>query len=568
MELPVNIDGLLNGKAVEGNRVEFKKGWNPDSVYRSICAFANDFEDTFGGYVVIGVEEINGRAKRPVLGIDIDAVEQIEKEMVGYNNLITPYYQPRLFIEEVDGKTILVIWAAAGERRPYRVPDRVTATNKTYNYYIRYNSSSIVAKGDYLAELLNLANRASFDDRGNFYARVEDVSMLLIRDFLIQTGSKLVNDLETATPRQVLSQMQLLEGPPEMERVKNVALMMFCHNPERFFPGTQIDIVFYPKGKDGDPDNFTEVEPFKGPVYVIIRKALDYLRNMVIRQNVHKLSDRPEALRVYNYPYQAFEEALVNCMYHRQYQDYQPVEISIMPNQIEFISYGGVDRGISLDDLKAGKRVRARRYRNPRLGEYLKELHLTEGRGTGIPTIYEELRKNGSPTPIIEADDERTYFIITIPCHPEFVCDELVADEEGRFVPVIHDDTRNDRQNIAQNVPHKDVDKNIDNVSYTASNNLTDVPQNVPQNDSQKKTFNFSFEILTDRQRTIISMIESDKNVSVESMAQVLKVNEKTIKRDFRKIRSVLRLEWVGPSRTGHWEIGSKNTEVKDEEGK
>ncbi len=42
--------------------------------------------------------------------------------MVGYNNLIRPYYQPRLFIEEVDGKTILVIKVTAGERRPYKVP--------------------------------------------------------------------------------------------------------------------------------------------------------------------------------------------------------------------------------------------------------------------------------------------------------------------------------------------------------------------------------------------------------------------------------------------------------------
>ena len=50
--------------------------------------------------------------------------------MVGYNNLIRPYYQPRLFIEEVDGKTILVIKVTAGERRPYKVPDRITAKQK------------------------------------------------------------------------------------------------------------------------------------------------------------------------------------------------------------------------------------------------------------------------------------------------------------------------------------------------------------------------------------------------------------------------------------------------------
>ena len=43
MALPINIEDLLGGLVVEGNRVEYKKGWNPDPIYRTICAFANDF---------------------------------------------------------------------------------------------------------------------------------------------------------------------------------------------------------------------------------------------------------------------------------------------------------------------------------------------------------------------------------------------------------------------------------------------------------------------------------------------------------------------------------------------
>lgn len=146
MALPINIEDLLGGQVVEGNRVEYKHGWNPDPIYRSICAFANDFDDTCGGYIVVGVDEVNGIPVRPVVGIDINEIEPIEKAMVGYNNLIMPYYQPRVFFEKVDGKTIMVIWVTAGERRPYKVPDLVTAKEKKYNYYIRYNSSSIVAK--------------------------------------------------------------------------------------------------------------------------------------------------------------------------------------------------------------------------------------------------------------------------------------------------------------------------------------------------------------------------------------------------------------------------------------
>jgi ATP-dependent DNA helicase RecG len=36
---------------VERERMEFKAGWNPDATIRTLCAFANDFENLGGGYV-------------------------------------------------------------------------------------------------------------------------------------------------------------------------------------------------------------------------------------------------------------------------------------------------------------------------------------------------------------------------------------------------------------------------------------------------------------------------------------------------------------------------------------
>lgn len=434
MAIPINIEKLLGDNTVENNRIELKGGWNPDSIYRTICAFANDFEDNGSGYIIVGVDEDNGRPIRPVRGVPIETIDRIEKEMVGFNNLFEPFYMPRVSVEDIDGKKVVVIWALAGDRRPYKIPEHITAKHKTPKYFIRYNSSTIEAKGENEMELIELANRVPFDDRGNLTARISDVSMLLIREFLNQVQSKLLDDIEDAKPHDVLEQMGLLDGPIESERVKNVALMMFSYHPEKFFPGTQIDIVIYPRGKDDDPDNFIEIDPIKGPVNIIIQKALDFLRTMVIQQRVQKVSTQAEAIRTYNYPYQALEEAVTNSMYHRSYQDREPVEISVMPDQIEIISYGGADRSLSLDALRSGNRLHARRYRNRRLGDFLHELGLTEGRGTGLPTIHRELKKNGSPDAYIETDPDRTYFIISIPCHKDFVTDELVVDKSGNVV--------------------------------------------------------------------------------------------------------------------------------------
>ncbi len=40
MSIPINIQDLLSGKIVEGTRMEFKQGWNPTAIMRTICAFA------------------------------------------------------------------------------------------------------------------------------------------------------------------------------------------------------------------------------------------------------------------------------------------------------------------------------------------------------------------------------------------------------------------------------------------------------------------------------------------------------------------------------------------------
>ena len=41
--LPINITELLEQNRVESNRIEYKYGWNPATIYHTICAFVNVF---------------------------------------------------------------------------------------------------------------------------------------------------------------------------------------------------------------------------------------------------------------------------------------------------------------------------------------------------------------------------------------------------------------------------------------------------------------------------------------------------------------------------------------------
>ena len=127
--------------------------------------------------------------------------------------------------------------------------------------------------------------------------------------------------------------------------------------------------------------------------------------------------------------YAAVEEALSNAVYHRAYDEREPIEVRVEKDRIEIVSFPGPDRSVTIEGLK-NYRVSNRRYRNRRIGDFLKELHLTEGRNTGFKKILDALEANGSPKPEFETDETRSYFISRLFIHEGFV--ELSHEEPKR----------------------------------------------------------------------------------------------------------------------------------------
>ena len=506
MALPINIQDLLNKQKIESNRIEFKKGWNPESIYHSICAFANDFDDLGGGYILVGVDadKETGMAIRPVEGVPVEKVDGILQEMVRYNNKLAPFYLPRTSMEEVDGKQVLVIWCPAGINRPYSVPENMTSKHSKEYFYIRTGTSNIIAKGDVLDELRELASRVPFDERGNPDIKLEDISIVLLRDYLVKVGSKLESELYQKPLPEVLEQMDLFVGPTERRMLRNVAVMMFCEHPEKIFRYMQVDIVIFPQGRINGPDNFSETTIY-GSVPQLVNGALTHIRNTVIREYVVKQKGKAESLRYFNYPIEALEEAIVNSLYHRDYQQYEPVEISVEPDGIHILSFPGPDRSITNAAIEQGEMLHSRRYRNRRLGDFLKELDLTEGRSTGIPTIQAALKKNGSPRATIETNDERSFINVFIPVH------------EGCGDTVELNETKNDSTN--------------------------------DQKDVQKK--------LTERQRIILRLLLSDNSITLEQMSKRINVSLKTVQRELDLMKAHGYITREGGRTFGHWVVNN-----------
>jgi ATP-dependent DNA helicase RecG len=290
--------------------------------------------------------------------------------------------------------------------------------------------------------------------------------------------------------------------------------MMFSENPSKFFPYTQIDVVTFPNGKLKDPNNFTEVT-FKGSVPQMIKETMGYIKSNVLKEHVRKVSGRQEADRFWNYPYDAIEEAVVNSVYHRDFMQHEPIEITIEPSGISILNCPGPDRSIPKEDIERGDMLKSRRYRNRRLGDFLKELDLTEGRSTGVPTIQAKLAENGSPRAFFETTDDRLTFLVTIPVH------------EGCY----HSSEKSSGTSSETN--SKSSEKGV----------LGSEKGSEKASKSSEK---------------ILDLIKNKPTISAAEIAMEIDISARGVEKQIRKLREAGIIKRVGADRGGYWEITTK----------
>ena len=499
MSVPTNIRTLLSGNVVEWARIEFKETWDADASLKTICAFANDIDNWGGGYIVIGVREKDGRPEYPLLGVPAEKIDGYLKDMLNKCKLIQPEYLPIVEVADYEGKKFIVIWAPGGNSRPYSSPKSMRKDNRERIYFIRKMASTIAPSEAEKRDLYNLANNIPFDDRVNHEAELADLNITLIQSYLKEIGSSLYQESESMDFVDLCKSMNIISTLPEYTKPKNVGLMFFSLEPERFFPYAQIDVVEFP---DDTGDRIRE-KTFRGPLHQQLREALLYIKNSIIQEQIIKVDGVAEARRFFNIPFAAVEEALSNAVYHKGYDVREPIEVRVEPDRMIIVSHPGADRSISQEGLRE-HRAFSRRYRNRRIGEFLKEMHLTEGRNTEFRKIRNALRNNGSPEPLFETDEERTYFATTLFFHPDFVRSETDEQENDRI---------NDRIN------DRDMEK------FSAHD------------------------------WAVFEIIQQNPDLTVALIASQLGVSESTVRRAIRKLRSNGFIQREGSNKKGTWII-------------
>lgn len=417
--LPINVGDLLTLSGVESARVEFKAGWDEHTtgpqVLRTICAFANDFQNLNGGYVVLGVREVNAMAELPPAGLTSEELEAAQKWIRGRCNTIDPVYQPVLSPEVIQDRRVLVIWAPGSQSRPHRAPVNIER-GAAQAFWIRLAAETVKADSQphLLTQLMQLTARVPFDDRRALSASLNDLRESKVREFLNDVRSDLAMQPDVRTMYRQLRASDPVNGH---DAPRNVALLFFSQDPEKWFPGARIEVVHFAADASGD---VLEEKVFAGmPIHEQLRECLAYLASLTIRQT-QKLRGGELSLQSVSYPLPALREALVNAVNHRSYETTpEPIKVYLYPERMEIISYPGPVPGIEAEHLSGAQPLPPVPARNRRIGEWLKELRLAEGRGTGLPKVRRAMQDNGSAPPRLDFDTTRSYFRVTLPAHPD-----------------------------------------------------------------------------------------------------------------------------------------------------
>ena len=276
-----------------------------------------------------------------------------------------------------------------------------------------------------------------------------------------------------------------------------------------------------------------------------------YISNNYIQRKIIKYPDRAEADHIYNYPYAALEEALANAVYHKAYDVREPIEVRIEDDKIEIVSYPGPVYSVTREQLK-DYRVSNRRYRNRRIGEFLKELHLTEGRNTGFKKILDAIKRNGSPLPEFETDKEHSYFISRIFVHPDFISgmedDKKVDDTEVINDGINLEKGENDGINDGIN-PEKDKNEVINEVINPEKG------KNEVINDGIRLKLSYISEYKREKIKELLQIIKGNPCVEIDSIAAQLDVSRSTAERYLAELRRMEIIRREGSNKSGKWRI-------------
>lgn len=385
----------------ESEQVEWKENVaDVDDVVATLSAFANDWANLGGGYVVCGAAEDrdeHGFAKLRRTGLDAARFKEVHGKVLQLcRDQVTPPIVPlvRELPAEDPGRRILVfVMPATRHAHSFR---RRTDGGA---YYIRQSRSTIRARNGLFRELMvRKQDLEPWDRRMSPEARVEDVDLLVLRDTLQRMdawdASRSVDDYLRPDQRIFAMVPPLCASMPltNVVRPRNFSLLLFGRDVPRFVGGAYVVFSVYP-GVDRS-------EPFNESLWIhgTLLEQIRVLKSRMAEQ-AYLLVDKtdPVAPNRHKYPVRALEEAVVNALVHRDYELYQPTHVTVFIDRVEIVSPGPMPSSVDEVAFREGRATPV--WRNQTLAWFCTQLEIAQAQGQGVTTILRTMQAAGCPPP-------------------------------------------------------------------------------------------------------------------------------------------------------------------------
>ena len=288
----------------------------------------------------------------------------------------------------------------------------------------------------------------------------------------------------------------------------------------------------------------------RGPLHVQLRSALDYIRNRFLREKIFKYDDRPEAGRFWNYPYRAIEEVLANAVYHKSYRIAEPITVVVTPGAMTISSLPGPERSITDADLAACRMI-GLHYRNRRIGDFLKELDLVEGRNTGIPVVVNVMRENGSPPPVFSSPENRDWLSVTLPVNPHFCEMEGPISQRTALKTALTSQRGTNKNNGEESVRLADSGRIVG--VMTAEEELEHIK--VALKTALKTALIRRPAKVVERMGLLLQQLLRDKDITIVALASLLGASRRTVQEDIAILKNLKVLDRIGPDNGGEWVV-------------
>lgn len=354
----------------EGLNVEYKRQYIED-IKKTVIAFAN----TNGGNLYIGVDDDGS-----IIGLD-----NPDEIMLKLTNSIRDSIKPDITLfttcelEVINNKNVVVLTVQKGTGSPYYLSGKGI---RPEGVFVRQGASSVPATENAILKMIK-------ETDGENYEEIRCLNQEL-------SFHNLYTEFKDAEVNIGISQMKTLHIIGDDGLYTNLGLLL----SEQCIHTIKL-AVYQGKTKEIFKDRYE----FTGSLFKQLREVyalIDRYNRTSAEFHGLKRLDRRE------YPVVAVREALLNSIVHRDYSFSGSTLISIFDDRIEFVTIGGLVKGIWKEDILLGVSV----LRNKSLADIFYRIKLIEAYGSGLPKIMESYR-GYSNEPKLEISNNA--FKITLP---------------------------------------------------------------------------------------------------------------------------------------------------------